>query len=175
MPSHERHPLTAAIRTRLPRRTVRLRLTLLYGGLFLLAGAALLAITYALVERATSDVSTVTLSNGATISIDEDASSTPPGPDTGPRPNVAGPGEAPTIPTVEEVRAIAAQQHADQMHQLLVQSGVALAAMAVFSIGLGWFVAGRVLLPLRTITATARDISTTNLHQRLALDGPDDE
>ena len=31
------------------------------------------------------------------------------------------------------------------------------------------------LRPLRTITTAARDISATNLHQRLALDGPDDE
>ena len=36
---------------RLPRRTVRLRLTLVYGCLFLLSGAALLAITYLLVSR----------------------------------------------------------------------------------------------------------------------------
>jgi signal transduction histidine kinase len=47
--------------------------------------------------------------------------------------------------------------------------------MAVLSIGLGWFVAGRALRPLRTITATARDISAANLHERLALAGPDDE
>ncbi len=33
----------------LPGRTVRVRLTALYGGLFLLSGACLLAITYALV------------------------------------------------------------------------------------------------------------------------------
>jgi signal transduction histidine kinase len=32
-----------------------------------------------------------------------------------------------------------------------------------------------VLRPLRTITAAARDISARNLHQRLAVDGPDDE
>ena len=38
---------------RLPRRTARLRLTALYGGLFLLTGAALAAITYVLFERAT--------------------------------------------------------------------------------------------------------------------------
>ena len=36
----------------------------------------------------------------------------------------------------------------------------------------GWLIAGRLLRPLRTITATARDISATNLNQRLALDGP---
>ena len=35
----------------LPRPTVRLRLTLLYGALFLVAGALLLAITYGLVAQ----------------------------------------------------------------------------------------------------------------------------
>jgi signal transduction histidine kinase len=45
----------------------------------------------------------------------------------------------------------------------------------VLSVALGWLVAGRVLRPLRTITATARNISATNLHERLALNGPDDE
>src|SRR5580700_3461384 len=38
---------------RLPRRTARRRLTALYSGLFLLSGAALVAITYVLFERAT--------------------------------------------------------------------------------------------------------------------------
>jgi signal transduction histidine kinase len=47
--------------------------------------------------------------------------------------------------------------------------------MAVISIALGWVVAGRVLRPLRTITTAVRDISATNLHERLALAGPDDE
>src|SRR5262249_59776834 len=47
--------------------------------------------------------------------------------------------------------------------------------MAVLCIGLGWLVAGRVLRPLRTITAAARKISATDLHERLALGGPDDE
>jgi signal transduction histidine kinase len=47
--------------------------------------------------------------------------------------------------------------------------------MAVISLGLGWWVAGRALRPLRTITATARQISATNLHERLSLQGPDDE
>ena len=55
-------------------------------------------------------------------------------------------------------------------------AGVALAAvMVVLALGVGWLIAGRVLRPLRTITATARDISATNLTQRLAVDGPDDE
>ena len=43
--------------------------------------------------------------------------------------------------------------------------------MAVVSLGIGWFIAGRFLKPLRTITATARDISATNLDRRLGLSG----
>jgi signal transduction histidine kinase len=55
-------------------------------------------------------------------------------------------------------------------------AGMAMVAvLAVVALGIGWLIAGRVLRPLRTITATARDISARNLHQRLAVDGPDDE
>jgi signal transduction histidine kinase len=60
-------------------------------------------------------------------------------------------------------------------HQLLIASGIALAIMAGVSLALGWLVAGRFLRPLRTITTTTRDISSTNLHERLRLTGPDDE
>src|SRR4030081_3675198 len=47
--------------------------------------------------------------------------------------------------------------------------------MTAVSIALGWLVAGRVLRPLRAMTATTRQISERNLNQRLALSGPRDE
>ena len=47
--------------------------------------------------------------------------------------------------------------------------------MAIISIGLGWLVAGRALRPVRTMSVRARGISERNLHERLALEGPDDE
>ena len=47
--------------------------------------------------------------------------------------------------------------------------------MAVVAAALGWFVAGRALRPLRRITESARRISATNLHERLAIEGPDDD
>jgi signal transduction histidine kinase len=50
-----------------------------------------------------------------------------------------------------------------------------LALTALGSLGLGWVVAGRVLRPLQRITATAKRLSERTLHQRIALDGPDDE
>ncbi|MFT3863734.1 MAG: ATP-binding protein [Solirubrobacterales bacterium] len=58
---------------------------------------------------------------------------------------------------------------------MLVQSAIALALMTVVSVGLGWLVAGRVLRPLRTMASRTRRISEDNLHERLDLEGPDDE
>jgi signal transduction histidine kinase len=72
-------------------------------------------------------------------------------------------------------QSVARQQHAAELSQLLAYSGIALGIMTVASIGLGWLVAGRVLGPLRTITAAARSISASSLHERLALAGSDDE
>ena len=68
----------------------------------------------------------------------------------------------------------AAQRTADS-HQLLVNSGIALAIVAVLALLAGWLVAGRILRPIRTITRTARSISSTSLSERLALGGPEDE
>jgi signal transduction histidine kinase len=134
-------------RPHLPRRTVRLRLTLLYGCLFLLSGAGLLAVTYLLMHNAlamqTSGGSLPRSAGGRIVHAPADNG----------------------LPT---------QQAAD-LHQLLVQSAIALAIMAVVSIGFGWLVAGRVLKPLRVMTATTRRISERSLHERLAVGGPDDE
>jgi signal transduction histidine kinase len=159
-------------RPHLPRRTVRLRLTLVYGGLFLASGAALLAITYLLVVRATNGV------------ILHGQNSVVVGTHNGSHPTTAAPGQTntqgsppPHAATIDPAAAerLAKHQHAAELHQLLLQSGIALAIMTVLSIGLGWLVAGHVLRPLRGITTAVRDISETNLHRRLALAGPNDE
>jgi signal transduction histidine kinase len=57
------------------------------------------------------------------------------------------------------------------MGRVVAAAAVGLAAMVVVSIVAGWLVAGRFLRPLWTITATARDISASNLHRRLGLRG----
>ena len=131
---------------------VRFRLTLLFGGLFLAAGAALLGITYGLVSNATNGiiVARSTVGAGAAASLPLD------------------PGQLQAGQYVGQTRAA-------ENNALLLYSGIALAIMAVLSVGLGWFVAGHALRPLRRITAAARRISATNLHERLALDGPDDD
>jgi signal transduction histidine kinase len=70
---------------------------------------------------------------------------------------------------------MALSEHSAVLHELLSRSALALALTAVLSIALGWFVAGRVLRPLRIITAAAREISAASLGERLALGGPHDE
>jgi signal transduction histidine kinase len=147
---------------------VRLRLTVLYGGLFLLSGAVLLTITYLLVAHGGTSVvmstRSLTSTGGQSIST-----------------YVLGslPADA-RLPEAEQriaeaLQAQAAQQQADLMHKLLVRSVVALAAMSVVSVALGWLVAGRVLRPLQTMTGTIRLISARNVHERLAVAGPRDE
>jgi signal transduction histidine kinase len=76
---------------------------------------------------------------------------------------------------VSQAGSVQAQQRAVDSHQLLVNSGIALAIVAVLALVASWLIAGRMLRPIRTITRTARRISSTSLHERLALDGPEDE
>ena len=135
--------------------SIRWRLTLLYSALFAVAGAALLAFTYVL------DASTDPSMLG-------EAAVPPPEPASG----VAGAG-APGVASYVAGRLEAMRQ--EQLDQFLIESGVALGVMTVVSVALGWLMAGRVLAPLRTMTAAARRISAENLHERLAVPGPDDE
>jgi signal transduction histidine kinase len=83
--------------------------------------------------------------------------------------------ESAEVRRAKQLGAVAVNVNNSDLHHLLILSGVALVIMMVASMALGWFLAGRVLRPLQTITATARAISVSNLHQRLALKGPDDE
>ncbi|CAG7658051.1 sensor histidine kinase [Actinacidiphila bryophytorum] len=158
-----------------PRRTVRLRLRLaaLYGGLFLASGVALLAVTYGLVARAVDRPPTV-VKHAVTAAPGAGAySGQAPGSRTDPAPVPTAPLDDDSLQKV--VQRTVGRQKSDLLHTLLVQSGIALGLMSLTSVLLGWIVAGRILRPLRTITATARDISATSLNRRLALNGPRDE
>jgi signal transduction histidine kinase len=134
---------------------VRLRLALLYGILFFVSGALLLGLTYAGVSHThgayTQAVPSIVVRPGAEAAVPH------------------GPGPPGAVTIVDSN-----QRNVDLRVQAIV-SVIALAIMAAISMGLGWLVAGRVLRPLRTITTAARDISATDLHRRLALEGPNDE
>lgn len=179
----------------LPRWTLRLRLTLLYGALFLAAGAVLLAITYGLVAHSGSvgTKNAVVVSGRAPIkglpqpppgAITKDAKLVYAGPNapshlglalrdfTG---KVTSAAHAQILRVASEAQAQLDHQRSAQLDALITKSGVALGIMAFVSIGLGWLMAGRALRPVRTMGARARGISERNLHERLALEGPDDE
>ncbi len=183
-----RHLIT---RIRHPQTTVRWRLTLLYGGLFLICGAALLIVTYALVDHATNTPHvTFIRANAAPGRL----AATPQAQrgvraGGGPPPSLKGNRTVRLPSTVPQavkqvlgssagqaaVQLVGDKQRVSYLHSLEIESGIALAIMALLSAFLGWVVAGRVLRPLRTITATTQRLSEANLHERLALTGPRDE
>ncbi len=68
-----------------------------------------------------------------------------------------------------------AEQHDADVKQVATLTVFVLVLAAILAIPLGWFASGRMLRPLRQITARAQTISARNLHERLALDGPEDE
>jgi signal transduction histidine kinase len=150
-------------RLRLPRRTARLRLTLLYSGVFLLCAVGLLGLTYLLVASKIPHPE----GGGRTRS-----------PMSGPE--FAGNPALQSLPdrvvaAKQASKQAAVQQSAADLRQLQIQSGIALGIASVVAFTLGWLAAGRILRPLSTITATARRISATSLSERLNLPGPDDE
>ncbi|HET7119853.1 MAG TPA: HAMP domain-containing sensor histidine kinase [Solirubrobacterales bacterium] len=134
----------------LPRQTVRLRLTLLYSGLFLASGVALLVVTY-LIFRGAAVPNLIVVPSGAAHTT-------------------AAQNAAAEARYQDVVR-----NSTDALHHGLLRSVIVLGVMTLISIALGWLVAGRVLRPLRVMTDTTRKISERNLHERLALPGPRDE
>ncbi|MFC7381253.1 HAMP domain-containing sensor histidine kinase [Sphaerisporangium rhizosphaerae] len=134
--------------------TVRVRLTLIYSGLFLLTSVVLLVTVNVLVSQALrSHIARLPVAPGA-----------PPAPG-GPVARLVPQGPPDPIPgLVEDVVGY-------QWEMATLLAG----ALALVSVVVGWLVAGRVLRPVHRITATARRLSASNLHERIALTGPKDE
>ncbi len=142
---------------RRPRLGMRSRLTLLYGGLFLVAGGVLIAILYAIFS---SNFPGAPLAEGLFP---------PAGVELAP----GAPGVSPAARRGGGVRG---GQHRDEMiSSLLRESLLALGLVAVTAVGIGWLMAGRALRAIRHITETARRVAGSNLHERIALAGPHDE
>jgi len=138
----------------LPRRTVRMRLTALYGALFVVSGALLLAISSG-VAVSSSQVSVRSAKHAVASPLAQDQA---------------------RIQQLQNMLADAeAQIHSGLSHGLLLGSVIALGIMTVVSLVVGWIVAGRVLRPLRRMTTATRRISADSLHERLAMPGPGDE
>ncbi|WP_327278961.1 MULTISPECIES: HAMP domain-containing sensor histidine kinase [unclassified Streptomyces] len=146
------------------RPTIRIRLTLLYGGMFLIAGILLLSIIYLLAAQALRE------GNGLPFKIaggtDIQVTSTCPG--------VIGRGQTPDQFNAA-INTCILEQRRHALDDLLSRSLMALLGLSIIAFAFGYAMAGRVLSPLGKITRTARRVVGSDLTRRIELDGPDDE
>ena len=156
--------------------TIRVRLTLLYGGLFLVAGVILLGVTYLLVKQTVAPPG-----KGALIISKTDASKADVTFVTGEPKIQLSNGQ--TVTPEQAAGAIEAQQIQFQQHtlnSLLTQGSIALGVVGIGALGFGWIIADRALRPVGQITATAQRVAAATsahrgLHERIGLRGPQDE
>ncbi len=148
-----------------PAPTIRLRLTVLYGVVFLITGAVLLTIGYFLVRSnlGAHDDFQSELRKLGLLPPRQTFFRQPP------------PGGAFAREGASIIAAVRAQLRSDALHRLVIEYLIALGAMTMVSVAAGWLLAGRALRPLRDITATARRVSGENLGERIGLVGPADE
>jgi hypothetical protein len=143
-------------RSLLPRRTVRLRLTALYGVMFLFSGAIVLGIASGVVVARSTSVAVSSTSQAVPQTPLERA-------------------DARIQMLQQELASASSRAPSGVKNSLIVGSLIALGIMTLISVLLGWLVAGRALRPLRQMTAATRRISADSLDERLAVTGPDDE
>jgi signal transduction histidine kinase len=147
-----------------PAPTIRLRLTVLYGLVFLVTGAILLTIGYALV-RHNLDAHPNFRQQLQRLGIVPPSGA----------PFFGRLGFQPGSPEASVADAVRSQLRTDALHRLVFEYVLALGLMTMVSVIAGWLLAGRALRPLRDITATARRVSGENLGERIGLVGPADE
>jgi signal transduction histidine kinase len=137
------------------RSRIRVRLTLLYAGAFFLAGAAVVALMYLYLGHSINHQLASRVTSASQLG------------------GHAG-HEAPSD-LADQLRSQYQQEHDNTMRAVLIASLFSLGLLAAAASGSGWLLAGRALRPLRDITATARRVADRSLHERIALQGPDDE
>ncbi|MFB8141564.1 sensor histidine kinase [Streptomyces parvus] len=147
--------------SKLPHSTIRTRIALVYGGVFLVLGTALLA-TVNLASRAGTETEARAIASTAVVVV-------PPGYTVnGPFIARSSTGSPTAYELTDHVSDAAGKQ-------LLNWSFAALLVMTAGAVGVGWWIAGRVLRPVHAMTAKARRLSEKTLHERIASSGPDDE
>jgi signal transduction histidine kinase len=90
---------------------------------------------------------------------------------------VLGDGQLVVMPEFREieVRAIESIYNEVVLNEVARFTLIALVALFLLSLVVGWVMSGRVLKPVKEITSVARDIQASDLSRRIALEGPDDE
>ncbi len=155
--------------------TIRLKLTLWYGGLFFLAGVVLIATNYYMVRN-----SLAIAPEKARAAVAKEFGIPPKALEFRPIPGI-DPGDMQRYITINGIPLpvlLDQAQHElkrEALRQLWIRSLMALAIMVVLVFGMSWLLAGRMLRPLHAITSTARRLSGSTLHERINLRGPRDE
>jgi signal transduction histidine kinase len=147
------------------RPTIRIRLTLLYGGMFLIAGMVLLTIIYLLAAQTLQQGDSLLqfhLEEGSQLAFTSSNC-----------PQLSG--RLSSQEFMQRLDACRQAQQAAALDQLLRRSLLALVGLAIVAFAFGYVMAGRVLAPLGRITRTARQVAGSDLHKRIELEGPDDE
>jgi signal transduction histidine kinase len=149
--------------------SARSRLTVLYTSLFALGGAALVSITYLLVAHTLQRSTPMTTPPAIRPALERclHAASQPGGGIDSESRGCAD--------VLAGVQAGAAAQRSTTLTHLLIYSLFTLACVILAAAVAGWIISGRILRPVRRITAAARAASEQNLSQRIALKGPRDE
>ncbi|MFL6127342.1 sensor histidine kinase [Actinophytocola sp.] len=151
------------------RLSVRTRLALTFGALFLLAGAVLLVVNYTLVST--------TLPNGATAGVGGRtlSESGPTGDQPADRAEDNSSQGSEDAPAFNVVNGAIDDYRTSALRTMLVISGIALALVGAMAGLLGWLMADRALRPVKRITATARRLEAAQMDKRINHEGPDDE
>jgi signal transduction histidine kinase len=170
------HMLLRPLRRLWPQK-VRTRLTLIYAALFFLTGSGLLGLTYGLVASSLPtqpSPAVATVSSQALNTLNRECN-LPGGPPEGTMSKPAfGCKQAEGAYYADTASGLQALRQ-NTLSKLLGFWLLGLGVMTVASGGLGWFMSGRVLRPVRVITETARRASEQHLGERLALTGARDE
>jgi signal transduction histidine kinase len=74
-----------------------------------------------------------------------------------------------------EISSVEAAVNHTTLETMRTYSYAGLGALLLVSLGTGWWLSGRALRPVSRITATAQEISATDLSRRIDLGGPPDE
>jgi signal transduction histidine kinase len=162
------------------RPSIRLRLTLWYASIFLLAGCVLLAVSYEIVSRNTSAYPDRVAAEMARLGTSPQRTATEGGGIGMNLPPGAKPATTPPSASIARhaaLRAAAERTVRAQMHrQIVTDFAFALLGTTLLSLVAGWFVAGRMLRPVSRITTTARHVAAgTDLRARISATGPNDE
>ncbi|WUH97369.1 HAMP domain-containing histidine kinase [Spirillospora sp. NBC_00431] len=160
------------------RGSVRARMTLLYGGLFTVITLGVLSAVLWIQQRIVDD-SVQDAPSIVDMAQCRSQGMEPPCPDDAGAPFVRGapiPPEGAVPPEEARKRVIGEEEFQDDLagSQRLVILG-AIVVIIVLAFAVSWWLTGRLLRRLRRVTAAARRLSLSNLHERIALTGPDDE